>query len=52
MKMDNLNQNSYEDDENMWEFVCDLKKNSEKDINNSYNSPPKKQKIKIKKIKK
>ena len=42
----------YEDDENMWEFVCDLKKNSEKDINNSYNSPPKKQKIKIKKIKK
>ena len=44
--------NGYEDDENMWEFVCDLKKNSEKDINNSYNSPPKKQKIKIKKIKK
>ena len=44
--------NGYKDEENMWEFVCDLKKNIEKDSNNSHNSPPKKKKIKIKKIKK
>ena len=43
--------NGYNDDENMWEFVCDMKKNNEKEIMNSYNFHLKKKKIKIKKLK-
>ena len=41
----------YKDEENMWEFVCDMKKNFDKEINNS-NSFLKKRKIKIRKMKK
>ena len=41
----------YKDEENMWEFVCDMKKNFDKEINNS-NSFLKKSKIKIRKMKK
>ena len=43
--------NGYKDEENMWEFVCDMKKNFDKEINNS-NSFLKKHKIKIRKAKK
>ena len=43
--------NGYKDEENMWEFVCDMKKNFDKEINNS-NSFLKKRKIKIRKMKK
>ena len=43
--------NGYNDDENMWEFVCDMKKYNEKEIMNSTNFHLKKKKIKIKKMK-
>ena len=48
--------NGYADEENMWQFVCDMKKNIDKDLFNSlsYNykySKKIKQRIKIKKIK-
>jgi hypothetical protein len=43
--------NGYKDEENMWEFVCDMKKNFDKEINNS-NSFLKKHKIKIRETKK
>ena len=42
----------YNDDENMWEFVCDMKKNNEKKIVNFSAFPPKRNKIKIKRMKK
>ena len=37
----------YNDDENMWEFVCDMKKNNEKKIVNFSAFPPNRNKIKI-----
>ena len=43
--------NGYNDDENMWEFVCDMKKYNEKEMMNSDNFHLKKKKIKIKKMK-
>ena len=47
-----FNVKGYKDEENMWEFVCDLKKNNDKELMNSINSQKKKHKIKIKKVKK
>ena len=44
--------NGYKDEENMWEFVCDMKKNNDKELMNSFKSPLKRKKIKIKKTKK
>ena len=48
--------NGYNDEENMWQFVCDMKKNIDKGMSNSLsynykNSKKIKQRIKIKKIK-
>ena len=48
--------NGYTDEENMWQFVCDMKKNTDKGLLNSLsynykNSKKIKQRIKIKKIK-
>ena len=48
--------NGYSDEENMWEFVCDMKKNPEKELFNSFyfnnkNFKKIKKKIKIKKMK-
>ena len=48
--------NGYNDEENMWEFVCDMKKNPEKELFNSFyfnnkNFKKIKKKIKIKKMK-
>ena len=47
----------YKDDENMWQFICDIKKNIDKDLFNSFyfnikNFRKSKKRIKIKKFKK
>ena len=46
----------YKDDENMWQFICDMKKNIDKDLFNSFsfnikNFRKSKKRIKIKKFK-
>ena len=48
--------NGYSDEENMWNFVCDMKKNIDKDILNSFsfnikNFKKSRKRIKIKKLK-